>query len=637
MKKTYLSIFVLSISLSALSQRVSDLHSFKTPEKLEANLDYSPKVKPSTNTHNQSKALNILWADDFSGGAGALQTSQGQWTVGGNQGTYWTIGDIAHPLNGWSTPWVDNMNAEHLRWNSYGPNSAEATGFASTPIDGEIISPTIPISGITNSIGLEFNTEAMFCCNYQELPFGVSVSLDDGLTWTDTLVIDLGIERNVGTKETANPLFKQINLDAIVPAGFSGNLKIKFVWEGVNTDTNGQYNTHYFWLLDDVVLFEIPSDDVALIQGWHGDIINDWEYSILPVTQSAAMEMIPGVVLTNQGVNSQTIDITCEISDGSSIVNTTIVNHTIASGVTDTVWFSTGFMPSTIGTYTPTFSVPADDDLADNSITVSELNVHANLMAHDYGAITSVGWSPTSTSATTVLRAEAPHAYGNIYTPAVNQDIYGIDAWIGSTTTVGLYLLARVQEMTGTSIQDPLTLITQIDHTVAAGEPGSVVTFTFPVGETLEAGKSYIIDLFKVDATNAGERFYVGRSSSKGEDDDYSTANFGPYGAANAVNYYNGWGYAPYIRANFDASLSVATNTLEGVSVYPNPSAGQITISNKNKFNNTIEVYDLTGKLVSSHKPSTESKTTLSISQAGVYLVNIQNENGRMVERVVIQ
>ena len=48
-------------------------------------------------------------------------------------------------------------------------------------------------------------------------------------------------------------------------------------------------------------------------------------------------------------------------------------------------------------------------------------------------------------------------------------------------------------------------------------------------------------------------------------------------------------------------------------------------------------MYDLTGKLVSSHKPSTESKTTLSISQAGVYLVNIQNENGRMVERVVIQ
>ena len=627
MKRIYLSALAMSVVAVGAFAQTNDNPERMVPIKESSQLT-APSDNPGASVVNQSKALNILWTEDFSGAAAT------NWTFGGSNGNYWTIGDNPHPLSAF-TGWAEMMDTEYLAWDSYNPIGTEPGGFATTAVDGEAVSPTIVLAGNTNSVGIQFNTEAYYCCNYEYRPFGISVSMDDGATWSDTLEMDFGVDRNEATANIANPMSYSMNLDALVPAGPSSTFKIKFVWNGMDADPNGQYNTHYFWLLDDVEIYEIPGNDISLNAGYHNDFYNEWEYSQLPLLQSTNREMIPVVILSNDGSTTQTIDVTCDINDGTSSVSNTVINHTIAPGVQDTLWFNTGFMPSALGTYTTTFSVPADDNISNDTYVASELTVTDFQMAHDYGSTFTYGWDPTAQDPT---NAEEPHSYGNLYTPAIDQEVYAIDVVFETGTTDGLYFVARIQELDASgSIQDPMTFITQTDHTVATAELGNVTTIIFPSSVTLTAGITYLVDILKIDGTQNGEVFNIGGSELDGEDDDFSTCNYGPFGTGNAVNYYNGWGYSPYVRANFDPSLGLNEVTLDGVSVYPNPSEGIVTVTNTNNEDNLIEVYTVSGKVVLTKEASSTTTIDLNAVGTGVYIVKVSNANGSAAKRVVIK
>ena len=631
MKRVYLSAFAMSVITAGAFAQTTVNPERMTPIKESSQLT-PPTNKPTTSVGDESKALNILWTEDFSGGALPLETANGQWVVGGTNGAYWSIGDNPHPLSAFG--WTDMMTTEYLAWDSYNEINEPAGSFATTMVDGEAVSPTITLAGNTNSVGIQFDTEAYYCCNYQYRPFGVSASMDNGATWSDTLEFDFGVDRNESTQAIAQPMTVLMNLDAIVPAGPSSTFKIKFVWNGMDADPNGQYNTHYFWLLDDIAIYEIPNNDISLDAGWHGDFYNDWEYSQLPIYQSTNREMVPVVIVSNTGSQAQTVDVTCDIQDGTSSVSNTVINHTIAPGVTDTLWFNTGFMPAVLGTYSTTFSVPADDVISNDIYVASDLNVTNFQMGHDYGSTDSYGWDPTATDPT---NAQEPHSYGNRYIPVIDQNIYAVDVVFETGTTDGLYVLARIQEVNVSgSVQDPMTFITQIDHTTVVNDNGFVTTLVLPSPVTLFAGITYLIDILKVDGTTT-EIFNVGGSELNGEDDDFSTVNYGPFGANNAINYYSGWGYAPYVRANFDPSLGLAEASLDGVSVYPNPSEGIVTVTNTNNEDNLIEVYTVSGKVVLTKEASSTTSINLGAKGSGVYIVKVSNANGSAVKRIVIK
>lgn len=632
MKKVYLSFLLTGVAASGFAQENSTL---RVPHK-EGVITTAPSNKPAEVQPNE-KVLNILWTEDFSGGTNPLETGNGLYSVDGANGSYWTVSSSGtHPLSGFG--FGQNMNGEHARWNSYGPNSNEPTGqFATTPVIGGLISPTIALTGNTNSIGIQFSTDAIYCCNFNEdaRPFGISVSVDDGVSWSDTLRFDFGIDRNESTQDIADPLTVGVNLDAIAPAGPQATFKFKFVWDGDSQDGNGQYNTHYSWLIDDISIYEIPDNDIALTDGYHNDIIFDWEYSMLPLAQSTVREMVPVLMVENQGIVDQTVDFTCEIRDGgNNIVNTTVVQQTIVSGELDTIYFQTGYMPSALDTYSTSFSIPADDDPTDDAIDASDLIVDQNLMAHDYGTDSEFSWDPNGNNSDL---ADAPHAYGNIYVPAVDQDAYGMNVAFGGGMDTDLFLIARIQEMTGASIQDPLNPIVETGHQVANGEPGNIVTIVFDNPVSLTAGTSYIVDIYKVDGTS-GLEFAIDGTDTNGEDDDFSTVNYGPYGQNSAVNYFNGWGYAPHVRLNFDMSLNVGENaTLEGVSVYPNPTEGLINVTNDNNTEQTIEVRNLSGQLIYMETVSNATTIDLAGEAAGMYVVKVSNENGSMVEKIAVK
>lgn len=439
----------------------------------------------------------------------------------------------------------------------------------------------------------------------------------DGVNWTQVPVhLDVAVNAS-----TANPATVSANVSAIV--GNSSTAYFGFRY-------NGQWD--YAWMVDDVSIVTLPDNDLALTKGWHDDIINDYEYSQLPLTQ--VRELVVGVVVENQGGQDQTVPLTWEVFRGATSVATNTANITVNVGQIDTFWYNTGYTPDVNGNYTVEFSIPADMENSDDTYETSALTVNDHLMAHDLGATGAFGWNPT----TSADNANEPHSWGNLYIPTVDQEIYGVDVNFATGTSNGLYFLVRVQQVpTGGSIQDPLTMINQMDFTVGPSNIGSsITTIAFPSPSMLSAGEAYIIDILKVDGTS-GQGFYIGGSDDDTEDDDYSTVCYGPYGTGNAVNYYVNWGFAPYVRANFDQTLSVKETKLEGVSVYPNPTNGVVNISNSNGTENEIRVYDVTGKVVITKTVSTATSFDLSQFGAGVYVVKVSNDNGQLVERVVVK
>jgi len=614
MKKIYVTLSAVLLA-SAVSAQVSTTERAKTPSPRTT--AKKPGVAP---VKDQNKV--VIWESDF--------TNASDWTIGNSASN--------------NADWVIS-NAPSYWWSGNAPLASTSGGnAASFDSDGYATGA----NQIANNAWIEsqvidcqaFPTVAVSFQQYFNKWTGrtfISVSNDLGNTW-----VDYEVNASMGNNdETINPSAQTVNITAT--AGGQSQVLVRFLYlsnaiSDAGTDHTAGDGWDYGWIIDDVEVAELPDNDIALVKGWHGDIVQDYEYSMIPLLQGQAREMVPGVIVANQGGLQQTLDVTCTISDAGGVVSTSTENLTIASGVTDTVWFQSGYFPAALGDYDVAFSIPADQDPSDDAVDASTLTVTENIMAHDYGTLTSFGWNPNSTNPNVVDNANSVHSWGNIYYPEVDQDIYGVDINFAANTSPGLVFAIQVHQIDPVGgIQGTLTLNNEQFFTVSAQDIGSAITtIVFPQPSTLTAGEGYIIEVRKVDGTQ-GEGFFVGGSDSFTEDDDFSTVAYGPYGQNNAVNYFVSWDFAPYIRANFDNTLNVEDMTLDGISVYPNPSEGVITIGNDNNDNSVVQITNLEGKVVATQEISSTTTIDLSANGTGVYLVKVSNDNGSMVERVVIK
>lgn len=610
MKKIYLTLVTILMA-GAVSAQVTGAERGKTPNPSQT------KQKPGTPVSANPLKVTI-WESDF--------TSPSDWNIGNSSGNNadWVISNTP------SFWWSGNVTLSSTSGGNMASFDSDGNATAANQIEN---SPWIQTADT-----LDCTTHPTVAVSFQQY-FNkwsgrtfVEVSNDAGATWTD-----FELNASMGNNdETLNPSAVTVNISSVAAGNDSVLVRILYLSNAVSdggTDHTAGDGWDYGWIVDDVVIGTLPDNDIALIKGWHADIYNDYEYSMLPLTQTR--EMVPGVVVANQGGQPQTFDVTCTISDQGGVVSTTVQSATLAIGEEDTLWFTSGFTPTANGDYEVNFSKLADEDPSDDSADALTLTMNDYLMAHDYGATGTYGWNPSGSSSDL---ADAPHSWGNIYYPMVDQDIYGVDINFASGTTAGLLFAVRVQEIDPVDgIQGTLVMNNEQYFTVSAADIGSqITTVVFPQPSTLSAGSGYIIDVFKVDGTS-GQGFYIGGSADGTEDDDYSTCAYGPYGTNSAVNYWVSWDFAPYVRANFDPTLSVGEKTLEGISVYPNPSEGVITVENTNNDASVVEVFAVGGKKVMKKEINSTTTIDLTGNATGVYLVKVSNEKGSMVERVVIK
>src|SRR5690606_20520833 len=180
MKKNILfGLGLTALAGTAVAQRNAQLYSFDSDSRTQSAYGMIDRTAPGFQakpTHqNSEKALNVVWTEDFTV-VSPLETANGTWVTGGSNPTYWTIGTGTHIFTAYDV----DLTGDHLRWNSYTPNSNETGGFATTPVGGEIVSPTIDLSSITdNEFGISFETQTTYCCNFNEKPWYIAVSTDD--------------------------------------------------------------------------------------------------------------------------------------------------------------------------------------------------------------------------------------------------------------------------------------------------------------------------------------------------------------------------------------------------------------------------------------------------------------------------
>jgi len=91
-----------------------------------------------------------------------------------------------------------------------------------------------------------------------------------------------------------------------------------------------------------------------------------------------------------------------------------------------------------------------------------------------------------------------------------------------------------------------------------------------------------------------------------------------------------------------DPPLGVTTNEFLGLTIYPNPTNGMVTISsNNNLMSAKMQLIDVGGRIISSKKPSALSPNSvqLDISELaqGSYLLVIENENYKSVKKIIKQ
>jgi len=92
------------------------------------------------------------------------------------------------------------------------------------------------------------------------------------------------------------------------------------------------------------------------------------------------------------------------------------------------------------------------------------------------------------------------------------------------------------------------------------------------------------------------------------------------------------------VTVNECVGINQITTTLSGIKVYPNPTSGVFTVELKNASVKTIQVTDLTGRVIMTNASSNEKiDVNINTLANGIYYVKIQSDNTVEVIKVVKQ
>ena len=98
----------------------------------------------------------------------------------------------------------------------------------------------------------------------------------------------------------------------------------------------------------------------------------------------------------------------------------------------------------------------------------------------------------------------------------------------------------------------------------------------------------------------------------------------------------NGTSPTPFPIGTYANALSVADNTIDGFSIYPNPSnTGSIRVTTAANQNKNVQIFDMLGKKVIDK--NTTATVNISALQAGIYIVKVTENNVSATKRLVVR
>jgi hypothetical protein len=434
----------------------------------------------------------------------------------------------------------------------------------------------------------------------------------DGVTWPDVTTYEVA-DADPGmrfecfpTMETQDPVDNPTLMVFNITEGAAneGEVWLRFRWKG----TWG-----YAWMVDDVEVFETPENDLTISNAYRGDIINDYDYYAIPEGQ--VKPMVFGAGLWNFGfADQEATNLNIDVA-GPETGNWDMAID-LAAGAADTVWFETGdFEPTTLGTYDITMTVPADD-FPEGDTDTEGFEITDLIFGHD---------TPNEDMFARGFNQDDEVAIGQTYYMETDAQLGGLNVMFATGTTAGMEVQVFCYEI-GADIQD-LSYQGEGSYIVEAGDinTGNYTTIPFNDAIDLFAGAGYVVEVRKYFSS---DRLYI---AANVKDEDFSTVNYGPFGAGDAENWYVAWNWDPAVRMNLDPSINIAepvasANFSLGQNL-PNPANLNTTINYELQVASDVklEIFDMMGRVVLNEDYGTLSAGTHNVIidvtafEAGVY------------------
>ena len=647
MKKIYILLLSLTTGFFATAQ-----NSMST-DLVVKNDNSIHKIKPS-NTANQAKGV-VVWSNEFDNAADwvlANDCAYASYTIAGGYdyvaGSATVVtsactgsGTVAQdPNTGSTAQFRFETDANLIPVSVLSPFASATASNGYLFIDSDACgggdgdgTPIFVTATIANAIDLSSEPSVVlsFSHNYRwwQDTRGVRVSGDNGATWHQyELTNNSGYPND---QNSGNPEITSIDVSAV--AGGQSQVLVQFYYE------DNDYWAWY-WAVDDVQFSRKDQHNVQNLAAWvYGESTYFAEYGRTPSSQMDANWVI-GSQVTNDGVSNQT-NVTLNADFGSFSATSSI-----AVLEADSTYYVESLEPLTLatGTYQGTFTVSSDSDqvggpnFGDNVLErnfeitndVYSLDGIGNHPAglENLGSYGSYSW-PTDAADGLVCATMYPFKQDEV--------VNSVTAFLTSNTVENSELLLYLIDSTSfTSGLFGNAIYTSDLYTVNATDVANgyvqipTVTQSASGWEnvTLPAGNWYAgVELF-----SGGSTFDIGiiDDATVGQP-GWSSAIWYP----NAQAYTNGNAFA--IRLNLGATTGINENSINNLSIYPNPSNGLVNISFDSKENVNITVRDISGKLVHTDLINSNSSIDFSEFGKGIYLLDITNNQGTVTQKVTIQ
>ena len=603
MKKIYICLLGF-FTASAFTAQVQNSN-FSPLERKNSHL--VGQIKPSKLTQNTKET--ILWSNSFN--------TPSDWVINNTAGT---------PGLGWE--FSSNPAAIPVTQLSPFASTTAANGFlfvnsdanSTADFDGSPIVTTATTSATINLTG-----QPVVRLRYQHNfrwwhdTRGVSVSADNGVTWTDFEMSNEN-DYSLPNQNAGNPEQTVIDISSI--AGNQAQVKIRFY-----------YNDHdwwgWYWAVDDVALFVPEDNDLVMLGGYWGST-GAWgarlPYYQIPLSQLAPLD-VAGIVKNYGALTQNDVVFTAALASG--VWSGSSAPEAVLTGATDTISLTGALTPPPIvATHVINMSVSSsatDAVPADNSIlAAASVSVNNFIYARDKGTATNGTYNQG-------MGFEA----GNVFDIYAAANLSGIDAYIDADAVVGAEVYARLYSVDPTATTTAAAFVfvdESAPYILTPADLGQKITLALSAGAApLSAGVSYVVVL--------------GSYGDNGATFDLVISTAGVSEASTSYYYDmtdNTWYYTtstPMVRMNFDPSVGV--NEVEdnlGLRVFPNPANEVINISLNKEVSATLTLLDVSGKVVRTQALNgiSTSINTASLN-SGVYFVTINDGTSVSTQKVVIK
>jgi len=465
----------------------------------------------------------------------------------------------------------------------------------------------------------------------------------DGTTWPDINTYEVSeadpgtryeLWPNMGTQDpVSNPTYRFFDLTSI--AAGEETVYLRFRWKG----TWG-----YAWMIDDLELFDLPENNLAVTGVTYSDLENTGIYELGVYCLQQPTDLVFRADVDNLGSEDQ-LGITMTVSVNGTEIGTGDAED-IVYGESDSLFLYGYAVPTAVGDYDVDYALnmtAEDFDDADNtgsqSFSVSEFQ-----MGRDNGVFET-------------FRPGADYADvwrgGPIYDIFQDGVIYALDVALWENSVAGSDITGYIMTSDAPASDGlvPDDIIGQSEELEVAGnllntidDEGAPKWTTLVLEDPVQvfAGDAYLAAV----GTFSGAGVSVLGSPNT---HDFSNYVYGDFGTAGEDWYWTSTNLLIRLNFNPDATVNVEENIVADNVIlsqnYPNPATDVTRIAFELKAAGTVslEVYDVTGKLIINRTEGTLPTGTHNIDlnvndlPAGVYQYSLIVDGTRVTRPMMVK